>query len=50
MGGYGIQYGWNRSKSIIFRSTDPAANIRSEILEGNDGFDHFWNIGAMWSW
>jgi len=44
MGGYGIQYGWNRS----IRSTKE--NIKSEIIKGNDGFDHFWNIGVMWSW
>ncbi|GBU28541.1 hypothetical protein R84B8_02101 [Treponema sp. R8-4-B8] len=44
MGGYGIQYGWNRS----INSTKE--NIKSEIIEGNNGFDHFWNIGIMWSW
>ncbi|WP_461255422.1 hypothetical protein [Treponema sp. R80B11-R83G3] len=44
MGGYGIQYGWNRS----IYSTQ--VNIKTEIIEGNNGFDHFWNIGVMWSW
>jgi len=45
MGGYGIQYGWNRS----VRSIDNV-NIKSIIKEGNNGLDHFWNIGVMWSW
>jgi len=44
MGGYGIQYGWNRS---IWSTKE---NIKTEIIKGNDGFDHFWNIGVMWSW
>jgi len=44
MGGYGIQYGWNRS--VI----STKENIKTEIIEGNNGFDHFWNIGVMWSW
>jgi hypothetical protein len=36
---YGIQYGWNRSTY---------SNRRPQ--EGNNGFDHFWSIGGMWSW
>jgi len=42
--GYGIQYGWNRS--IIITN----ANIKSKIIEGNNGFDHFWTIGVIYSW
>ena len=45
MGGYGIQYVWNRS----IKSIDNV-NIKSIIDPGNNGFDHFWNIGVMWSW
>jgi len=44
IGGYGIQYGWNRS---IWSTKE---NIKTEIIEGNDGFDYFWNIGVMWCW
>jgi len=44
MGGYGIQYGWNRN----IWSTKK--NIKTEIIEGNNGIDHFWNIGVMWNW
>jgi len=44
LGGYGVQYGWNRSVKSA------KENIKSEIIPNNNGFDHFWNIGAMWSW
>jgi hypothetical protein len=33
MGGYGVQYGWNRG-----------------LIKDNNGLDHFWNVGGMWSW
>jgi hypothetical protein len=42
---YGIQYGWNKSNTNRL----PNTNNRSPI-KGNNGLDHFWSIGGMWSY
>jgi hypothetical protein len=36
---YGAQYGWNRSR---------APDRRPE--KDNNGLDHYWSIGGIWSW
>jgi hypothetical protein len=36
---YGAEYGWNRSSGQDKRP-----------LKGNNGLDHFWSFGGMWSW
>ncbi|MCL2719887.1 MAG: hypothetical protein FWD47_00930 [Treponema sp.] len=41
VGEYGIQHTWNRWN----RNINPMGPEK-----GNNGFDHFWSIGCMWSW
>ena len=39
-GGYGLEYGWNRSMR----------GIGGGPQKGNNGLDQYWSIGGMWSW
>ena len=44
-GGYGIQYNQNRWDYSSRNYKD-----RQGPEKGNNGLDHFWSLGAMWSW